>query len=579
MSACWLVSGTIIAYIFAMETKLTKMNIVLDLPIKSAAGNQRSASTFNPTNEAFPIGIKRKFSSDDSSVKEQSDGFEKALKKKINVDDDVQSKENGSDEFKETKDGSQEVWLSSDQVVNIVVAVPIEQPTGTVESAEQVAVQASISDTADLPNEDPQATAQPTQPQNAAAMSDNNSTPETQPVSNIQTSSQQAEQRTSDIENQKPAPIADTNQNDLPKAKFNSAQLPQNDQLLNKNETPQNKLSDLKDQTDQQVAPISTKVEDSVIKNTSETNSPVLNENPESQEESQTVVTDTLKQAENLSKAENISQTKITDNNNDKPDQIKSVKNNQDSAPKNDTRQVKPNQPIQANNKTQQLSNSTESPSSSDNNTIEVKSNNTVEIGVTAKLNNVQQHISIETGIPTNVHQSESNRGVSQAQNIENLSQSVAKQMQESVNVALNRNQDQITINLNPPELGRVTIKFIENKNQISGILQVSKPQIRAEIENALPQIIRNLEASGINVKRIDVEVYNQTNINQQPSKDPGFQGNYSAQQDSAHNQSNSNHTANTSSQSNKAHAVSEENTDNYQLNSALGSGSINLFA
>ena len=543
-----------------METKLTKMNIVLDLPIKSAAGSQCSASTFNPTNEAFPVGIKRKFSSDDSPVKEQSGGFEKALKKKINVDDNVQCKENGSDEPRETKDSNQEVWFSSDQVVNIVVAEPVEQ----------VAVQASISDTEDLLNEDTQAPTQPAQPQKSTAMSDNNVVPETKPVSNTQTSSQQTEQGTSNIENQQPTPTADTDQNDLPQAKIINTQLPQNDQLLNKNETLQNKPSDLKDQTNQQVATISTKVEDSVIKNTAETNSPLLNENPKSQEQSQTVVTDTLKQAENLS------QTKIIDNNNDKPDQIKSVKNNHDNPPKNDTRQ---SQPSQANNNTQQLSSSTESLSASHNNTVDVKSNNIVEIDVTAKLNNVQQHISIETDIPTNIHRSESSRSVSQAQNIENLSQSVAKQMQDSVNLALNRNQDKITVNLNPPELGRVTIKFIENQNQISGILQVSKPQIRAEIENALPQIIRNLEASGINVKRIDVEVYSQTNINQQPSKDQGFQGNYSAQQDSAHNQANSNHTANTSSQSNKAHAVSEETTDKYQLNSALGSGSINLFA
>ena len=150
--------------------------------------------------------------------------------------------------------------------------------------------------------------------------------------------------------------------------------------------------------------------------------------------------------------------------------------------------------------------------------------------------------------------------------------------MQNSVNVALSRNQDQITVNLNPPELGRVTIKFIENQNQISGVLLVEKAQIRAEMERALPQIIRNLEGAGIQVKRIDVEVYDQNNTNQQASKDHGFQGSFSAQQDSDQDQSDSNHTASTSFKSNKAH-INEEDTDSDQLNSALGSESINLFA
>lgn len=525
-----LFSGTIIAHVFTMETKLTQLNSILDLPIKSIADSQRSSSTFSPINKAFPVNTKQKLFSSNSSVKEQNSGFEKALKKKKGFDDNVPCKENESDESKEAKYKGQKVYLLSEQAVNITIAEP----------AEQVAVQVSTRDTADLLNEDTKASVQSSQPQNTTITTDNNIAPETQLIPDTQISSQPIEQGTSDIENQQTTPIAEST----------NGQLPQNNQLSNKNEALQNKPSDLIDETNQQDTTISTKVEDSLIKNTSETNSPLLSESLKSHEEPQIA---------------------ITDNNSYKTDQIKSPKDNQDSSPQNNTRQNQSALPNPFNDNAHLTIESTKSLSAS--------YNNAVEIDIKSKADNPQQNISIVTDIPTNIHHSESNKDISQTQNIETLSQSVAKQMQNSINLALNRNQDQITISLNPPELGKVTIKFIENQNQISGVLQVAKSQIRAEIESALPQIIRNLEASGINVKRIDVEVFNQSNINQQPFKDHNPQGNFSSHQDSAHNQNNPNHTANTSPESKKARILSGKNTGDYQQNSALDSESINLFA
>jgi flagellar hook-length control protein FliK len=68
----------------------------------------------------------------------------------------------------------------------------------------------------------------------------------------------------------------------------------------------------------------------------------------------------------------------------------------------------------------------------------------------------------------------------------------------------------QITVRLNPPELGRVFIKLQEHDSGLTGILEVSKPQTRFEIEHALPEIIRNLADCGIQVKRFDVVVSEQ---------------------------------------------------------------------
>jgi len=86
---------------------------------------------------------------------------------------------------------------------------------------------------------------------------------------------------------------------------------------------------------------------------------------------------------------------------------------------------------------------------------------------------------------------------------------SVGQQIQESVQRSFSQEgqNQQITIQLNPPELGKVLIKFQEQDNQISGLLEVSKTQTRIEIEQAIPQIIRGLQDSGIQIKRLDVTI------------------------------------------------------------------------
>ncbi|MBC8470095.1 MAG: flagellar hook-length control protein FliK [Planctomycetes bacterium] len=87
------------------------------------------------------------------------------------------------------------------------------------------------------------------------------------------------------------------------------------------------------------------------------------------------------------------------------------------------------------------------------------------------------------------------------------ISTGVGQQIQESVRSSFSQQgqNQQITIQLNPPELGKVLIKFQEQDNQITGLLEVSKTQTRIEIEQAIPQIIRGLQDSGIQIKRLDV--------------------------------------------------------------------------
>jgi len=84
-------------------------------------------------------------------------------------------------------------------------------------------------------------------------------------------------------------------------------------------------------------------------------------------------------------------------------------------------------------------------------------------------------------------------------------SAAVSQQIQESFSTAVHQGDQQITIRLNPPELGSVQMSIREQGDQITGLLEVSEMQTRAEIQQALPQIVRNLQDMGINVKRLDV--------------------------------------------------------------------------
>ena len=70
----------------------------------------------------------------------------------------------------------------------------------------------------------------------------------------------------------------------------------------------------------------------------------------------------------------------------------------------------------------------------------------------------------------------------------------VSNQIQESINSSLRSGNQQIVIRLNPPELGKVNIKFVEQADEISGLLQVDKPQTRDQIQQALPEILQNLQ-------------------------------------------------------------------------------------
>ncbi len=114
------------------------------------------------------------------------------------------------------------------------------------------------------------------------------------------------------------------------------------------------------------------------------------------------------------------------------------------------------------------------------------------------------------------------------------VSADIGKQILESIHSSLSqKGQDQqITIRLNPPELGKVFIKFQEQDNQITGLLEVSKAQTRIEIQQALPQIIRSLQDSGIQIKRLDVVLSEAEQPEHEALRDQSLHNGWGQQQD-----------------------------------------------
>ena len=112
------------------------------------------------------------------------------------------------------------------------------------------------------------------------------------------------------------------------------------------------------------------------------------------------------------------------------------------------------------------------------------------------------------------------------------VSLSISEQIQNSINSSLRQGDQQITVLLNPPELGKVCMKFQEHGDQITALLEVDKAQTRYEIQQALPQIVRNLADSGIQIKRLEVVLADQPE--QQPYKDQLLQDGWYEQQTGA---------------------------------------------
>ncbi len=83
----------------------------------------------------------------------------------------------------------------------------------------------------------------------------------------------------------------------------------------------------------------------------------------------------------------------------------------------------------------------------------------------------------------------------------------LAGQITESMQTAVRGSARELVVQLHPAELGRIAIRFRQDGDQLIGMIQVSQRQVRADIEQAIPQILQNLEQAGTQIRRIDVEI------------------------------------------------------------------------
>ncbi|MBN2589226.1 MAG: flagellar hook-length control protein FliK [Sedimentisphaerales bacterium] len=162
------------------------------------------------------------------------------------------------------------------------------------------------------------------------------------------------------------------------------------------------------------------------------------------------------------------------------------------------------------------------------------------------------------------------------------VSTQISKHITESISSSAvpQAGEKQITVRLNPPELGSVMIKFSEKNSELTGTLQVSKAETKAEIENALPDIIKSLSESGIQLKRIDVVSTENKFSTNDSTKEQLMQGDNSGNsgQNESYNQNTGAGDFN-KSRFQKWFSNTIEYSRGYAAQNQFASGSINMLA
>jgi flagellar hook-length control protein FliK len=154
----------------------------------------------------------------------------------------------------------------------------------------------------------------------------------------------------------------------------------------------------------------------------------------------------------------------------------------------------------------------------------------------------------------------------------------IGRQILDSIQNSLpgQGNNNQITVRLNPPELGQVVIKFQEKGSQLTGLLEFSNNQTRTEVEQALPQIIRSLADSGVDIKRLEVVLSNNSQSGNQ-SQDQSFLNAEHQQQNSANQNNYSYVTTNDSEQNGWFNLNINYPETGTLINAATADNSINI--
>ncbi|MGD9109452.1 MAG: flagellar hook-length control protein FliK [Phycisphaerales bacterium] len=124
---------------------------------------------------------------------------------------------------------------------------------------------------------------------------------------------------------------------------------------------------------------------------------------------------------------------------------------------------------------------------------------------------------------------------------LNNVSERVGEQIQSAISASVSKGESEVTVQLNPPELGRVVIKLQQEEGQVTGLLEFSKAQTKLEVEQLLPQLVRGLQDAGIAVRKLDViqtQIDNSNSSYEQFKEYVGHDNNGQQHQDLGSNQS-----------------------------------------
>ncbi|MDD5134950.1 MAG: flagellar hook-length control protein FliK [Phycisphaerae bacterium] len=133
-----------------------------------------------------------------------------------------------------------------------------------------------------------------------------------------------------------------------------------------------------------------------------------------------------------------------------------------------------------------------------------------------------------------------SSSGVDFENDLQAASKEISRQVADSISSAANNDTKQITIRLNPPELGRVVIKVSQQNSHIDAVLEASRPETKEQLQQAFSQVAKNLADSGITLRQFEVRsaaqsrsgfdsAFAQSNQPQNGSGEQYFQKQYSS--------------------------------------------------
>lgn len=140
---------------------------------------------------------------------------------------------------------------------------------------------------------------------------------------------------------------------------------------------------------------------------------------------------------------------------------------------------------------------------------------------VPAKTQNIQTNVGTRGPAPANATGAANNGSTNTVDAPDSLQLSPSEQIIQNIRVNLRTPEQEIYISLNPPELGRIRVRFQHSNGEITGMLEVEKPQTKYDIEQSLPQIVASLQACGVQVRRVEVVLKDQPQQNQSQSDTP----------------------------------------------------------